>query len=576
MSAAVAIARDERTIDLGDAGPFYRYDAHDQSIVDHRARQFRDQVERRLAGALTEEEFRPLRLQNGLYLQLHAYMLRIAVPYGLLSARQMRGLAEITRRFDRGYGHWTTRQNLQLNWIRLTDVPAILDALAAIQMHAIQTSGNCVRNVTSDPFAGVAADEDVDPRPYCEILRQWSTFHPEFAHLPRKFKIAVTGSRHDRAAIAVHDIGLRALRDEHGAIGFEYWVGGGQGRTPVLAEKIADFVPESKLLAYTDAVLRVYNRWGRRDNKYKARIKILVKELGIEEYRRRVDAEVERLERNADLALPRSEIERVSAHFAPPPYSPDPRGEIAREALALGKDRALAKWVGTNVVRHRVPGYAIVELSLKSRDLPPGDTTAEQMDVVAGLAERYGFGRVVVTHRQNLVLPDVRVADLPALYGELVQSGLATANVGRVTDVIACPGLDYCDLANARSIPIARSIQDRLEALEREHELGRITLNISGCINACGHHHVGHVGILGIDKNGVEHYQLSLGGSSAEDASIGKILGRALAAEEVAPAVERLVRAYVDVRASAEESFLAAYRRVGPAPFKEAVYAAHP
>jgi sulfite reductase (NADPH) hemoprotein beta-component len=553
----------------------YRYDEHDRRLVEERARQFRGQVARRLSGELTEEEFRPLRLQNGLYIQLHAYMLRIAIPYGLLSSTQLRKLAHITRTYDRGYGHFTTRQNLQLNWVRLEDVPSILDELASVEMHAIQTSGNCVRNVTSDPFAGVARDEDVDPRPYCELLRQYSTFHPEFAYLPRKFKIAVTGSRHDRAAIAVHDIGLRVLRDEAGAVGFEVFVGGGQGRTPVLATRIRAFLPERDLLSYTEAILRIYNELGRRDNIYKARIKILVNEIGAEEFTRLVEEEWARIRDDAGLVLTPDEVERVARHFVPAPYEPSASSSTL-QGLALGKDRTLARWLDANVVAHRVPGYAIAQISLKSELLPPGDATEAQLDAVANLADRFSFGRVVVTHRQNLVLTDVKITDLPALHAALLEQGLATPNVGRITDIVACPGLDYCDLANARSIPIAQDVAARLRSLEAEEDLGPITLNISGCINACGHHHLGNLGILGIDKLGEEFYQLTLGGDHTETAAIGKILGRAFAANEIADAVEKVVRTYLAQRTSPRETFLATYRRVGPNPFKEAVYGAHP
>jgi sulfite reductase (NADPH) hemoprotein beta-component len=553
----------------------YRYDEHDRRLVEERARQFRGQVARRISGELTEEEFRPLRLQNGLYIQLHAYMLRIAIPYGLLSSDQLRKLAHITRTYDRGYGHFTTRQNLQLNWVRLEDVPTILDELASVEMHAIQTSGNCVRNVTSDPFAGVARDEDVDPRPYCELLRQYSTFHPEFAYLPRKFKIAVTGSRHDRAAIAVHDIGLRVLRDESGAVGFEVFVGGGQGRTPVLATRIRAFLPERDLLSYTEAILRIYNELGRRDNIYKARIKILVNEIGAEEFTRLVEEEWARIRDDAGLVLTSDEIERVSRHFVPVSHEPSASSSTL-EGLSLGKDRTLARWLDANVIAHRVPGYAIAQISLKSEHLPPGDATEAQLDAVANLADRFSYGQAVVTHRQNLVLTDVKISELPALHAALLEHGLATPNVGRITDIVACPGLDYCDLANARSIPVAQDVAARLRTLEAEADLGPITLNISGCINACGHHHVGNLGILGIDKLGEEFYQLTLGGDHTETAAIGKILGRAFAASEIAEAVEKVVRTYLAQRSSPRETFLATYRRVGPQPFKEAVYGAHP
>ncbi|MFO0681457.1 MAG: nitrite/sulfite reductase [Sandaracinus sp.] len=559
----------------------YVYDEHDRRLVRERAAQLRDQVRRRLTGELTEEEFRPLRLQNGLYLQLHAYMLRIAIPYGLLSSTQLRKLAEITRKYDRGYAHFTTRQNLQLNWPKLEDVPTILDELASVEMHAIQTSGNCVRNVTSDPFAGVAADEEIDPRPYCEILRQWSTFHPEFAALPRKFKIAVTGAPVDRAAIAVHDIGLRVVKNERGEIGFDFYAGGGQGRTPLLAERMRAFVPERDLLSYTEAVLRVYNLEGRRDNKFKARIKILVKETGPEEFRRRVEEEHARIKDDPGLVLDAAELERMKRYFRAPAYESSSAGGTTLEALALGKDRALARWVQGNVLPHRVPGYAIVQLSLKSPAAPPGDVTADQLDAVADLAERFSFGRAVVTHRQNLVLTDVPLRDLRQVHAALDALGFATPNVGRVTDIIACPGLDYCDLANARSIPIADDITKRFDDLDFVFDVGPLTLNISGCINACGHHHVGNIGILGIDKQGEEFYQVTLGGSGGHgvggsDAAIGRILGRALSASEVAPAIERIVRRYLELRTSEDETFIEAHHRLGNEPFKEAVYGAHP
>jgi len=550
----------------------YQYDEFDQRIVDERAAQFRDQVRRRMRGELTEDEFKPLRLQNGLYLQLHAYMLRIAVPYGLLSSAQVRKLAHIARTYDRGYGHFTTRQNIQFNWPKLEDVPAILEELASVQMHSIQTSGNCVRNVTSDPFAGAALDELEDPRPYCEILRQFSTFHPEFSHLPRKFKIAVTGASHDRAAIAVHDIGLRIVRVD-GALGTEFWVGGGQGRTPLLAEKIRDFVPMRDLLSYTEAVLRIYNEHGRRDNKHKARIKVLVKEIGVPEFRRRVDEEFARIKDEPGLVLEERELDRVRAFFLPLPYDATATGDLA--ALGLHKDRTLARWVKNNVLPHRRPGYAIVQLSLKAPELPPGDVTHAQMDAIADLSDRYAMGMVVVTHRQNLVLRDVKIADLAELHTELTALGLATPNVGRASDVIACPGLDYCDLANARSIPLAMAVQERLRPIEEEHELGDLFINISGCINACGHHHVGNIGILGIDKQGEEFYQVMLGGSHTEDAALGKVLGKALTGTEVVDGVERLVTRYLELRHDEEETFLAAFRRVGNDPFKEALYGAH-
>lgn len=553
----------------------YQYDAFDQRIVEERAAQFRDQVVRRLAGTLTEDEFRPLRLQNGLYMQLHAYMLRIAIPYGLLSSKQVRKLAHIARTYDEGYGHFTTRQNMQLNWPRLEDVPKILDELASVQMHAIQTSGNCIRNITADPFAGVARDEIEDPRPYCEILRQWSTFHPEFAFLPRKFKFAVTGASEDRAALAVHDIAIRIVRNDAGEIGFAYYVGGGQGRTPMLADRIREFLPREHLVSYSEAVLRVYNRLGRRDNKFKARIKILVKAVGAEEFARLVEEEHAKIA-DGPLKLSDADLERFKRFFRPPPYEVLSDDDPVFEAARLAKDRGFARWVDHNVVAHRMPGYAIVSLSLKAPELAPGDVTAEQLDAVAGLADRYSFGRVVVTHRQNLVFTDVRKRDLPALLRELTAFGFATPNVGKLSDIVCCPGLDYCSLANARSIPVAQDLSRRFADLATLYDLGDLHLNISGCINACGHHHVGHVGILGIDKQGEEHYQLMLGGSSGFDASLGKVLGRALTIDEIGPAVERVALAYLGLRSAPGERFLDTYRRVGAQPFKEAVYGAHP
>ncbi|MGE0785271.1 MAG: nitrite/sulfite reductase [Sandaracinaceae bacterium] len=554
----------------------YQYDAFDRRIVVERAAQFRDQVVRRIDGRLGEDEFKPLRLQNGLYMQLHAYMMRIAIPYGLLSSRQVRRLARIARLYDRGYVHFTTRQNVQLNWPALTDVPRILDELAEVEMHAIQTSGNCIRNITSDPYAGVAADEIEDPRPYCELLRQWSTFHPEFAFLPRKFKFAVTGATVDRAAIAVHDIGIRVVKNDAGEVGFAFYVGGGQGRTPLLAPCIAPFVEKRDLVSYSEAVLRTYNRLGRRDNKYKARIKVLVKQTGPEEFARLVGEEHERI-KDGPLRLTDADVEPFVRAFLPPPYEViDPAAPSSVAASLLDKDRAFARWAEHNVTPHRVAGYAIVNLSLKSKELPPGDVTSDQLDAVADIAERFSFGRLVVTHRQNLVLTDVRRRDLPELHRELARHGFATPNVGKLTDVVCCPGLDYCSLANARSIPIAQDLTRRFADLGALYDLGELHLNISGCINACGHHHVGHIGILGIDKQGVEHYQLMLGGSSGDSASLGAILGRALTEGEIGEAVERAVQAYLELRTSAQETFLETYRRVGARPFKDAVYGAAP
>jgi len=552
----------------------YQYDAQDLRLVRDRAAQFGEQVRRRLAGELTENEFKPLRLQNGLYMQLHAYMLRVAIPYGLLSSAQLHKLAHIARVYDRGYAHFTTRQNIQFNWPKLEEVPKLLEELAEVEMHAIQTSGNCIRNVTSDPFAGVAKDEIEDPRPYCELLRQWSTFHPEFAFLPRKFKIAVTGATEDRAAIAVHDIGLALVRNDDGEVGFRVWVGGGQGRTPILAECIREFLPKEHLLTYSEAILRVYNRLGRRDNKYKARIKILVKSEGREGFAKLVEDEWA-LIKESGLKLTEGDIAKFRAHFDEPPYAKLTNGDTTVGAALLSKDRSFAQWVDANVTEHRVAGYSAVALSLKSPNLPPGDVTHQQMDAVADLADEFSFGRLVVTHRQNLVFTDVETRRLPELHRKLVELDLATPNFDKVTDIIACPGLDYCALANARSLNIAEEITQRFSDVERVYDIGNVTLNISGCINACGHHHVGNIGILGIDKQGVEHYQLMLGGNHTEDASLGKILGRALLAEEIVDAVETTLTTYVALRESADETFIETYRRVGPTPFKEAVYGDH-
>jgi sulfite reductase (NADPH) hemoprotein beta-component len=550
----------------------YHYDDHDRQIIIERARQFRGQVDRRLAGEITEDEFKPLRLQNGLYKQLHAYMLRVAVPYGLLSSRQLRRLAHIARTYDRGYGHLTTRQNIQFNWPRLVDVPAILDELADVEMHAVQTSGNCVRNITSDHFAGIANDELEDPRPYCEILRQWSTFHPEFAALPRKFKIAVTGApANDRAAVRFHDIGLRIVENTRGERGFEVIVGGGMGRTPMIGEVIREFLPKRDLLSYLESILRVYNLFGRRDNKFKARIKILVGALGIDEFRRRVEQDWEEA-RTPELELPDEEIARVAKFFAPPPYESLPAGDHRVAALSLGRDRELANWLNNNVVAHKVPGYSAAVVSVKRVGVPPGDVTDAQLDAVAELADHYSFGRVVVTHTQNLVLADVKTSELAELHAALQSLGLGDANANKLTDLITCPGLDYCDLANARSIPLSLEISERFDRIDYLNELGDVSIKISGCINACGHHHVGNIGILGIDKRGVEFYQLMLGGSPGNDASIGEILGRALAQDEIVDAVEKVLTRYLDVRESADERFLEVVRRVGLEPFKHAVY----
>jgi sulfite reductase (NADPH) hemoprotein beta-component len=548
----------------------YRYDDFDQGFVAERAIQFRGQVARRLAGDLTEEQFKPLRLQNGLYLQLHAYMLRVAIPYGVLSSRQLRQLAMIARTWDRGFGHLTTRQNIQFNWIKLEDTPDILDALAAVDMHAIQTSGNCIRNVTADPYAGVAVDEIEDPRVWAEVLRQWSTIHPEFTFLPRKFKIAISGAAEDRAATLFHDIGLRIVKGAKGATGFRVFVGGGQGRTPYVGQEIAAFVPRNELLSYLEAIMRVYNLHGRRDNIYKARIKILVNALGIDEFRRQVGAEWARLDKIA-INLPEAEFARIATHFAPARLKPralrDPAVEERRRT-----DTHFARWIRTNVLPHRVPGHAIVNISFKEPGKAPGDATAEQMDVVADLAARFGHDEVRVTYQQNLALPTVAVADLGDVYDALVAAKLETANTELITDIIACPGLDFCNLANARSIGIAQEIGRRFAAPDKAEAIGPLRLNISGCINACGHHHAGNIGILGVDKKGTEHYQITLGGSPKDDADIGDIVGPSFTAEAVPDAIETIVATYLKLRRDPSETFVAAYRRIGKGPFRDALY----
>ena len=550
----------------------YRYDELDQTFVRQRVAQFRDQVQRRLAGELTEDEFKPLRLLNGLYLQLHAYMLRVAIPYGMLSARQLRALAHVARTYDRGYGHFTTRQNIQFNWIKLAEAPDALADLAEVGIHAIQTSGNTIRNTTTDELAGVAPDEIEDPRPWCELIRQWSTLHPEFSFLPRKFKIAVTGSPHDRAAVKVHDIGLRMHRNADGEVGFEVLVGGGLGRTPLIGKTIKRFLPKRHLLSYLEAILRVYNLAGRRDNLYKSRIKILVHDIGAERMAEQVEVEWAPL-RDGALAVTDDDIARIARNFVPPPYRAcAPRSE-AVERLALS-DPAFARWRKANLFPHKVPGYVAVKLSLKPAGEPPGDATAEQMEAIAELSERFGFGEVRVSHEQNLVLPDVALDDLPALWHALDVLGLATANIGLVSDIIACPGLDYCALANARSIPVAERLSQRFADIKRAHGVGRLHINISGCINACGHHHVGHIGLLGVDKNGAEHYQITLGGRADEHAAVGKLLGPAVPYDGVVDAVERIVETYIRLRRDPEEIFIDTVARVGVAPFKEAVYVA--
>ncbi len=547
----------------------YRYDDFDARFVRERTAQFRAQVARRIAGELTEDEFKPLRLMNGLYLQLHAYMLRVAIPYGTLSSVQMRALADIADRWDRGYGHFTTRQNIQFNWPKLEDVPDILDALADVEMHAIQTSGNCIRNVTADAFAGVAADEIEDPRPTAELMRQWSTLHPEFSFLPRKFKIAITGSPNDRAATKVHDIGLRMVRDDAGAPGYEVAVGGGQGRTPMLASVIRPFVPKAQLLAYLEAIMRVYNLHGRRDNKFKARIKILVHELGVAEFTRQVEEAFRGLD-GPSVTPDAGLVAAIEAAFEPPEYAvldaSSPRFDRAKAA-----DPDFGRWAATNLMAHKQPGYAAVTVSLKPIGGIPGDATSDQMRALADASERFGFGELRVTHEQNIVLPDVRLEQLPSLWRHLRAAGLDTPNRGLVTDIIACPGLDYCALATARSIPVAQAISERFADAERQQVIGPLAIKISGCINACGHHHVGHIGVLGLEKNGEEFYQLTLGGAPEGDAALGKRAGPGLAADEVPGAIERLVDRYLEARQE-RETFLQTYRRLGHDAFKEALH----
>ena len=549
----------------------YRYDEFDHALVQDRVSQFRRQVARRIAGELTEEQFKPLRLMNGLYLQLHAYMLRVAIPYGTLDSRQLRKLAYIARRYDKDYGHFTTRQNLQYNWPKLEETPDILAELAEVEMHAIQTSGNCIRNVTSDQYAGAAADEIEDPRIWCEIVRQWSTLHPEFSFLPRKFKIAITGSENDRAAVKVHDIGLIMKRDDAGEVGFEVIVGGGLGRTPFVGKSIRAFLPKEDLLSYLEAILRTYNLLGRRDNKFKARIKVTVHETGTEEFARLVEEEWAAIKDSA-LRLPKEEIDRIAAHFAPPELRALPAEAPECEARAAS-DPAFASWLRHNVVDHKATGYAIANISLKPVGKPPGDASSAQMDLVADLADAFSFGEIRVTHAQNLVLPHVERNRLPELYDRLAPAGLATANVGLISDIICCPGLDYCALANARSIPIAERITERFADQGRLDEIGPMQIKISGCINACGHHHVGHIGILGVDRKGEEHYQVQLGGSADENAALGKIIGRGFSADQVVDVVDKIMSIYLE-RREGDETFLDTYRRLGDGPFKEGVYAA--
>ncbi|NMG72408.1 nitrite/sulfite reductase [Parazoarcus communis] len=547
----------------------YRYNETDQRLVDDRVRQFRDQMQRHLAGKLNEDEFRPLRLQNGLYLQRHAPMLRVAIPYGTLSSQQMRTLAHIARTWDRGYGHFTTRSNIQFNWVRFAEVPDILALLATAQMHAIQTSGNCIRNITTDQFAGVAHDEILDPRPYCEIVRQWSALAPEFQFLPRKFKIAIAGGEEDRAAVRFHDIGARARLNERGEAGFEIHVGGGLGRTPMVGHCIMPFLPRAELLNYFEAILRVYNRHGRRDNKYKARIKILVKDLTVEGFANEVDTEWQH-SRGSGQRIPESTFKRMEAFFAPPMYG-DVRATDAAFVAPLAENRPFARWVERNVAPHRHPGHGIVTLSLKRTGVPPGDATADQMDLVADLADRFSAGEIRVSHEQNLILPNVPLRELYPLWEIIRTQGLATPNIGLLTDVVCCPGGDFCSLANAKSLPVAAAIQARFDDLDYLFDLGPVELNISGCVNACGHHHIGHIGILGVDKNNEEWYQVTLGGSEGTRSQLGKVIGPSFAASDIPDVIEQLMQTYVRER-HPEEPFIDTLERIGLDPFKHAVY----
>lgn len=548
----------------------YVYDEYDQQIVDERVKQFRDQTQRYLDGELSEAEYLPLRLQNGLYVQRYAPMLRVAVPYGMMNSKQLRKLAHIARKYDKGYAHVTTRQNIQFNWPQLEDVPDILDELASVQMHAIQTSGNCIRNTTTDQFAGVARDENVDPRPWCELIRQWSTFHPEFARLPRKFKIAVNGATHDRAAIEVHDIGLEALRNDAGELGFRVSVGGGLGRTPIVGSFINEFLPWQHLLSYLEAIVRVYNRYGRRDNKFKARIKILVKALTPEVFAERVAAEWAHI-KDGPITLTEDEVHRVSRHFVDPEYR-ELSDQDAQLAAWDAEFPGFARWRARNVTAHKKPGYAAVTLSLKPVGVPPGDLTDKQFESIADLADQYSFGEVRTTHDQNIILADVEQSQLLNLWNSLRELGISTPNIGLLSDMICCPGGDYCSLANAKSIPVAEAIQRRFDDLDYLFDIGDLHLNISGCMNACGHHHVGHIGILGVDKKGEEFYQVSLGGSSGRDASLGQILGPSFAQDAMPDVIEKIIDVYIESRHE-DELFLDTFRRIGIAPFKERVYA---
>jgi sulfite reductase (NADPH) hemoprotein beta-component len=550
----------------------YRYDEFDETLVRERAKQFRGQVERRLKGELKEENFKPLRLQNGVYLQLHAYMFRIAVPYGQLSSRKLRQLAMIADKYDKGYGHFTTRQNIQFNWIKLAEIPDALEALADVEMHAIQTSGNCIRNVTSDHLAGAAFDELEDPRPWCEIIRQWSTFHPEFSALPRKFKIAVTAATPDRAAVKVHDIGLLMKKNAEGEVGFEVLVGGGLGRTPYIGLTIRDWVSKQDLLSYLEANMRVYNRHGRRDNKYKARIKILVNELGEAEYRREVEEEFANQNAWEKVVLPQEEVDRITAYFAPPKFETLPAKSAALDA-AIAADRHFARWTKNNLRAHKIPGYTAVHIALKPQGVAPGDCSSAQMRAAADIAEKFGLDDIRVAHEQDLVLPHVKLDDVPAVYAALKAADMHASNAGLGSDIIACPGLDYCNLSNARSISVANEVQALFADPEFEDEVGTLHINVSGCINACGHHHVGHIGILGVDKKGEEFYQILFGGRADEKAAIGEIQGPGLRHEEVAPALKRVISRYMELRISKTEKLADTMTRLGQAPFKEALYA---